>query len=213
VGEGGSGGCQDNPFVLNCVKEPKNVIFLLLKWIERYILWEVVGESGNKWEEDAGYQPASLLIGIREQMFLGEYSFTLDEKSRMTIPAKLRAGFVNGLVVTRGFDKCLMVYAMDTFRVLEEKTHQLNLTSSTSRDAFRFLFGGAADAVLDNAGRVLVPDYLRDYAGLKGNIVIVGMGSFLEVWDADRWKEQLASLNDPEANARRFASLDLSTGA
>jgi MraZ protein len=146
-------------------------------------------------------------------MFLGEYCFTLDEKGRMTIPAKLRAGFANGLVVTRGFDKCLMVYSMDTFRVLEQKTHQLNLTNTTSRDAFRFLFGGAADATLDNAGRVLVPDYLREYAGLLVNIVIVGMGSFLEVWDADKWKEQLASLNDPEANARRFASLDLSTGA
>jgi MraZ protein len=146
-------------------------------------------------------------------MFLGEYSFTLDDKGRMTIPSKLRAGFANGLVVTRGFDKCLMVYSMETFRTLEQKTHQLNLTNTTSRDAFRFLFGGAADAILDTAGRVLVPDYLREYAGLKVNIVIVGMGSFLEVWDADRWKEQLSSLNDPEANARRFASLDLSTGA
>jgi MraZ protein len=146
-------------------------------------------------------------------MFLGEYSFTLDDKGRMTIPAKLRAGFANGLVVTRGFDKCLMVYPIETFRLLEEKTHQLNLTNTTSRDAFRFLFGGATDAGLDSIGRVLVPDYLREYGGLKANIVIVGMGSFLEIWDAEKWKEQLASLNDPEANARRFASLDLTTSA
>jgi MraZ protein len=146
-------------------------------------------------------------------MFLGEYSFTLDEKGRMTVPAKLRAGFANGLVVTRGFDKCLMVYPIETFRTLEEKTHQLNLTNTTSRDAFRFLFGGATDAGLDSIGRVVVPDYLREYAGLKANIVIIGMGSFLEIWDAEKWKEQLASLNDPEANARRFASLDLTTGA
>jgi len=146
-------------------------------------------------------------------MFLGEYSHTIDEKGRMTIPAKLRPGFASGLVVTRGFEKCLMVYPIETFHTLEKQTHALNLTDDTSRTVFRFLFGGASDSTLDGVGRVLVPEYLREYAGLETDVIVIGMGSYLEVWDKGKWQEQLASLNDPEANGRRFASLNLSMGA
>jgi MraZ protein len=145
-------------------------------------------------------------------MFLGEYSHTLDEKGRITVPAKLRAGFANGLVITRGFEPCLVVYPMETFRILEQKAHALSLTDPSNRSIFRLLFGGASDATLDSLGRIVVPEYLRVYAGLQNQVVVVGAGQYLEVWDAERWNAQLTQLNDSDANTRRFASLDLATG-
>jgi MraZ protein len=146
-------------------------------------------------------------------MFLGEYTHSIDDKGRITIPAKLRAGFANGLVLTRGFEPCLVIYPMETFRMLEQRMHALSLTDPSNRQLVRMLFGGAADDTLDNVGRVLVPEYLRGYAGLKAQIVVVGTGQYVEVWDAQKWAEQLSQLNDTEANARRFASLDLTTGS
>jgi MraZ protein len=145
-------------------------------------------------------------------MFLGEFSHSLDEKGRVTIPAKLRAGFANGLVITRGFEPCLTVYPAETFRILEQKAHSLSLTNPSNRSIFRLLFGGASDASLDSLGRVVVPEYLRGYAGLQTQVVVVGAGQYLEVWDAQKWNEQLAQLNDSETNARRFSELDLATG-
>jgi MraZ protein len=147
-----------------------------------------------------------------EQMFLGEFSHTLDDKGRITIPAKLRAGFANGLVITRGFEPCLMIYPVETFRVLEQKAHSLSLTNPANRSIFRLLFGGASDAQLDNLGRVVVPEYLRTFAGLQNQAVVVGAGQYLEVWEVQKWSEQLTQLNDSETNARRFSELDLATG-
>jgi MraZ protein len=145
-------------------------------------------------------------------MFLGEFSHTLDEKGRITVPAKLRAGFANGLVITRGFEPCLVIYPVETFRILEQKAHSLSLTNPSNRSMFRLLFGGASDAALDSLGRVVVPEYLRAYAGLQSQVVVVGVGQYLEVWDAQKWGQQLAQLNDSETNARRFSELDFATG-
>jgi MraZ protein len=145
-------------------------------------------------------------------MFSGEYSHSIDDKGRMTIPAKLRSGFANGLVITRGFEPCLVVYTVETFQILEQKARSLSLTVPSNRQLIRLLFGGAASDTLDSAGRVLIPEYLRAYAGLKSQIVVVGTGQYLEVWDSEKWAAQLAQLNDSEANALRFASLDLTTG-
>lgn len=146
-------------------------------------------------------------------MFSGEYTHNIDDKGRMTIPAKLRAGFANGLVITRGFEPCLVVYPSETFQILEQKARSLSLTVPSNRQLIRLLFGGAASDTLDGAGRVLIPEYLRAYAALKSQIVIVGTGQYLEVWDSEKWAAQLTQLNDSEANALRFASLDLTTGS
>ncbi|MGA2820265.1 MAG: division/cell wall cluster transcriptional repressor MraZ [Anaerolineales bacterium] len=145
-------------------------------------------------------------------MFLGEFEHALDDKGRLTIPAKLRAGFAAGAVVTRGFEPCLVVYPVETFRLLEQKAHGLTPTDPSHRAIFRLLFGGAADVVLDSVGRVLIPPYLRTYAALATQVVVVGAGQYIEVWDAGKWSEQLATLNDAESNSRRFVSLDLATG-
>jgi MraZ protein len=94
-----------------------------------------------------------------------------------------------------------------------QKASSLSLTDPSNRSIFRLLFGGASDAALDSLGRVVVPEYLRAYAGLQSQVVVVGAGQYLEVWDVEKWNAQLAQLNDSEANTRRFASLDLATGA
>jgi MraZ protein len=135
----------------------------------------------------------------------------MDDKGRLTIPAKLRSGFPNGLVITRGFEPCLTVYPVETFQILEQRVRSLSLTVPSNRQLIRMLFGGAVTETLDNAGRVLVPEYLRAYADLQSQVVVVGTGQFLEVWDAEKWNAQLAQLNDSEANTLRFASLDLNT--
>src|SRR4030042_2915559 len=109
-------------------------------------------------------------------MFLGEYSHSLDDKGRVPVPAKLRAGFANGLVITRGFEPCLVVYPVETFRILEQKAHSLSLTNPSNRSIFRLLFGGASDAALDSLGRVVVPEYLRSSAGLQRQAVVGGAG-------------------------------------
>ena len=146
-------------------------------------------------------------------MFLGEFAHNVDEKGRVTIPAKLRAGFAAGAVVTRGFEQCLVVYPSETFRLLEAKSQMLSPTDPSNRALIRFLFGGAVDVALDSVGRVLIPPYLRSYAGLGDDVVVVGAGLYLEIWDAGKWAAQLESLNDVEANSRRFASLDLAIGS
>jgi MraZ protein len=146
-------------------------------------------------------------------MFSGEYSHSIDDKGRITIPAKLRSGFPNGLVITRGFEPCLMVYPVETFQLLEQRVRALSLTVPSNRQLIRLLFGGAVTDTLDSAGRVLLPEYLRTYAGLQSQTVVVGTGQYLEVWDAEKWNAQLAQMNDSEANTLRFASLDLTTGS
>ncbi len=145
-------------------------------------------------------------------MFLGEYTHNVDDKGRITIPSRLRAGFAGGAVVTRGFESCLLVYPLETFRLLESKAQRLSTTEPANRALNRLLFGGAADVTLDSVGRVLIPPYLRAYAQLGDAIVIVGAGQYLEVWDATKWADQSASLNNAEANSQRFASLDLAIG-
>jgi transcriptional regulator MraZ len=145
-------------------------------------------------------------------MFLGEFTHNVDDKGRMTIPSRLRAGFANGAVITRGFEPCLVVYPIETFRLLEAKAQNLSTTDPSNRALNRLLFGGAADVALDSVGRVLIPPYLRTYAQLGDEIVIVGAGQYLEVWDAAKWAEQAAAINNAEANSQRFASLDLAIG-
>jgi MraZ protein len=88
----------------------------------------------------------------------------------------------------------------------------LSATNPEARAVRRVIFGGATEVVLDSVGRILIPPFLRDYAGLDGDIAIVGAGEYFEIWNAEAWTRELPSVTDPEANARRFTDFDLSTG-
>ncbi|MGH2523526.1 MAG: division/cell wall cluster transcriptional repressor MraZ [Anaerolineales bacterium] len=145
-------------------------------------------------------------------MFLGEFTHAIDDKGRLTVPAKFRHELEEGAVFTRGYEKCLLIYTAENFRRLSARAESLSPTDPENRALLRFAFSGASEMAPDKQGRILIPPFLRDYAGLDGECVIVGVGQYVEVWSKESWAEQLKQLNDPDANARRFAALDLATG-
>ncbi len=121
-------------------------------------------------------------------MFIGEYSHTLDEKGRVSVPAKFRLRFKEGVVVTRGLDRCLFVYPRSEWEIMAEKLSRLPITRPDSRAFSRLMLAGAWDVELDSQGRVMVPDYLRQYASLQKHVVVAGLYNRVEIWDEDGWQ-------------------------
>jgi len=122
-------------------------------------------------------------------MLLGEYQHNLDNKGRVAIPAKFKEKLAAGAIITRGIDNCLFVFASKEWEVLAQKLVALPLAQANSRAFVRLMLAGAMDVALDNQGRILVPDYLRQYADLKKQVVIAGLYNRVEIWDAQKWQE------------------------
>jgi MraZ protein len=122
-------------------------------------------------------------------MFIGEYSHSIDPKKRLAIPAKFRTDLKNKIVITRGLDKCLFIYPLKVWERLAEKLGNLPVGESGTRSFVRLMLAGAIDVEVDKQGRILVPDYLKSYAGLSKNVVIAGLYNRLEIWDENKWKE------------------------
>ncbi|MFH0928038.1 MAG: division/cell wall cluster transcriptional repressor MraZ [bacterium] len=122
-------------------------------------------------------------------MFIGEYSHTLDDKNRLAIPIKFRADLAAGAVVTRGLDNCLFLYTQAEWQKLAEKYANLPLAQANTRAFMRLMLAGAMDLELDRQGRVLLPDYLKSFAGLGKNVVVAGLYNRLEIWDEAKWKQ------------------------
>jgi len=122
-------------------------------------------------------------------MFIGEFHHTIDSKGRVAIPAKFRASISGGAIVTRGIDRCLFVFPSADWEKLAQKLTNLPLAQANSRAFVRLMLSGAADLELDSQGRVLVPDYLRKYAGLDKEAVVCGIYNRMEIWDAATWEE------------------------
>jgi MraZ protein len=128
-----------------------------------------------------------------EQMFLGRYDRPIDPKGRITLPAAFREALGNdGAVLTRGLDRCLYLFPRRQFAIWRERIRGLPITDQRSRALRRHIFAEAADATPDGQGRILVPGYLRDYAGLQTDVVIAGNDTYVEIWDAGRWAEMSA---------------------
>lgn len=144
-------------------------------------------------------------------MFLGRYSHSIDSKSRLTIPARYRAALASGAYVVQGFERNLMVYTTVAFQRLAQRADTHTMTDPEVRAMRRLMFGGAREVSLDSAGRILLPSFLKDYAKLGLDAVIVGAGEYFEIWDPDAWKKELISVTDSETNIKRFAAFDLST--
>lgn len=145
-------------------------------------------------------------------MFLGQYSHTIDSKGRLTIPARFRDALESGAYVIQGFERNLLVYTTESFERLAEKASTLSTTDPEARAVRRVIFGGASEVQLDSSGRILLPPFLRDYAELDGDIVIVGAGQYFELWSSITWDQVLTEVTNPETNAQRFKEFDLSTG-
>src|SRR5687768_778706 len=118
-------------------------------------------------------------------MFLGEFSHAIDEKGRLTIPAKFRAELAGGLVVTRGFDRNLMIFPIDGWQEMADRIAARPLGDDEVRAFRRRVFSGAVDLEPDRQGRIIVPPYLRDFAGINGECIVAGMYNYVEVWSAE----------------------------
>lgn len=120
-------------------------------------------------------------------VLVGEYDLKIDHKGRIAIPARFRETFRDGLIIARGFDRCLTVYAVAEWQKMAERLASMSLTQVNSRRITRFAFSGAYNVELDRQGRVIVPAALRQYAGVGDEVVMVGAYSHLEVWAKQLW--------------------------
>jgi MraZ protein len=144
-------------------------------------------------------------------MFLNQYRHSFDDKGRLTVPAKFRDLPEDGVFVIQGLDRNLMVLPPAAFQVIYERLMALNLTDPTARLLRRVILGNASQLDVDSAGRILLPQNLREFAGLNGEAVLVGQGDYFEIWSPEKWQGQQVQVNDAETNAQRFATLDLKT--
>jgi len=119
-------------------------------------------------------------------MFIGEYTHTVDEKKRFSLPAKFRKELGRRVVVTRGKDRCLQLFPHKTWLSISEEVKKLGHVESDQRYA-RFTFSGASEIEIDSIGRILVPEFLREFADLKNPIVITGVHDRVEIWNASNW--------------------------
>jgi MraZ protein len=136
-------------------------------------------------------------------MLLGEYEHTIDDKNRLTLPARFRQEFADGVVLTRGMDGCLYAYGKaDWDSLVERRLAGLDPFSREARQLGRYFFSGATDQELDKQGRVMIPPSLIRHAGLGREVVVAGIHDHLEIWDRAAWRQQL---NEVEGSAEHVA--------
>ncbi|MCX6065602.1 MAG: division/cell wall cluster transcriptional repressor MraZ [Chloroflexi bacterium] len=144
-------------------------------------------------------------------MFLGQYQHSLDEKGRLTIPAAFRDALGEGAFISQGFDRNLMVMSSAYFQQVYDRINALSITDSAARMLRRLIFSSAYQVEVDKAGRILLPQNLRQFLTINGEAMLVGQGEYFEIWMPAEWARQMQTLQDAEANAQRFSTLDLSS--
>ncbi len=133
--------------------------------------------SGLKWDIEKTY------------MLIGEYLHTLDNKKRISLPAKFRKEVGRKVVVTRGLDSCLFMYPQKAWEKIASKVSDLPVGQADTRGMSRFLLAGAVEVEVDSAGRILIPDFLKDFADLKTRVVLAGVSDRIEIWNEKTWEE------------------------
>jgi MraZ protein len=123
-------------------------------------------------------------------MFLGEFEHSIDDKGRLAIPARFRAALEDGLVMTRGVERCLVIYDAESWRGVSDRVRNLNPWQEDARRMQRHFFSGAVPAQPDKLGRVVVPQFLRTYAQLEDDVTVVGVADRIEVWSRAEWQRQ-----------------------
>lgn len=135
-------------------------------------------------------------------MLIGEFRHSIDDKKRVAVPRAFRQELGKKVVVTRGLDNCLFLYPKAEWQKMSEKLASLPMGQANSRGFSRFVFGGASEAEIDSLGRVLIPDFLKKFAGLATKVVIAGVNNRVEIWDEHRWDEHTKAI---EREADRLA--------
>ena len=124
-------------------------------------------------------------------MFYGEFTHTLDEKNRLIVPmrlrGKIRETFVERFIITKGLDNCLFLFTVDEWRLFENKTKALPLTGKDARAYTRHLFSGASECTIDKQGRISIPLYLKNYAQIRKDVIVIGVMNRIEIWSREKW--------------------------
>jgi MraZ protein len=142
-------------------------------------------------------------------MFLGHYQHSLDDKGRLTIPARFRELLAGGAYITQGLDQCLVVMTSTSFSRTMTDLGSMNMADPNARLLRRVILANAYPIEMDKAGRMLVPQPLREFAGLAGEAVVAGQGDYFEVWSPTAWNDQMKQMQDTQANYDRFTALNL----
>lgn len=143
-------------------------------------------------------------------MFYGEYQHTIDPKGRVIVPSKFREGLGENFIVTKGLDNCLFAYSAEGWERIISKLMTIPLTDKDGRAFVRFFTAGAAECELDKQGRILLPQNLRDYAGLTKDLSVTGAITRVEIWDRDRWTSHSGYYNDNmDKIAEKMSSLGI----
>jgi len=141
-------------------------------------------------------------------MFLGEYTYLIDDKKRLAVPIKFRKFLNKKAVITRGLDNCLFLYPIKEWQKLAEKLAGLPLSQADARGFARIMLAGAMEVNIDRLGRILVPDYLKKYAFLKKKTVVAGLYNRIEIWAEDKWEIYKAKTEKQAGNiAERLKEL------
>lgn len=146
-------------------------------------------------------------------MFLGRYQHNIDDKGRLTVPARYRNHLlVGGAVITQGFDQNLIVFPQETFERISQRVNRISMTDPNGRMLKRLIFSNAELVSVDKAGRILIPQFLREVGKLDSEAVIVGMGDYFEIWSPNLWSGLATQLEENQSDVVQFINLDLSTG-
>jgi MraZ protein len=145
-------------------------------------------------------------------MFIGQHRSSLDEKNRLTLPARYRGLLTDGVYVTQGFDRNLLLLTSEAFEEILHHIQGMNIADPLARLLFRMILGSAAKLDLDKNGCIPLPRELIKFASIDQEAMVIGQGDYFEVWAPELWSEQEISLNNVEANTHRFAALTLCTG-
>lgn len=143
-------------------------------------------------------------------MLIGEHKHTLDTKKRLSLPAKFRKELGKKVIVTRGLDTCLFVYSQKEWKSFSEKLGELSMGQSDTRAFNRFLLGGAVEVEIDSAGRILIPDFLKEFAHLDTKVVVAGIANRVELWDETAWdKYQVSIQSQADTLAEKLGSIGM----
>ena len=142
-------------------------------------------------------------------MFSGQFSSKLTSTNQLTPPQGFGEMLTQGSMITRGFDRNLMVLTSQAFQKLSSRVMSMNLTDPNARMLMRMLLGNANEITIDKAGQMIIPDKLRKIASLQSPTVLVGMGDFFEIWSAEAWSDQEIKLSESESDPNRYSTLNL----
>ena len=150
-------------------------------------------------------------VGSPEKpMLIGEYLHTLDDKKRLSLPAKFRKEVGKSVVVTRGLDSCLFLFSQKAWGAIAQKLANLPVGQSDTRGMSRFLLAGAVETEVDAAGRILIPDFLKDFAKLSGSVVLAGVSDRVEIWNEKSWAAYKSRIeHDADTMAQTLGDLGI----